>query len=101
MNFCDCVSPSGIAYLDFHSSNVIYLINNSKYSLQYVSGADQRINERFNWHKECFKNPMKYGYFWILLHHVHKLVCKNAPYTVQILDKLGGNGSTTRGVLDA
>ena len=102
----DCILPSGTVYLDFHCYlllfiNVIYLINCKRYTLHYVREADQRINEIFNWHKECFENPTKYGYFLILTDHVHKLVCKNAPYPVQILGKLDRNGSTTRGALDA
>ena len=30
------VLPSSTVYVDFHSSNVIYLINCSRYDLQYV-----------------------------------------------------------------
>ena len=43
------VVPSGIAYLDCHLHNVIYLINCSKCSIEYLEKTWLKVNERFNW----------------------------------------------------
>ena len=36
------VLPFSTVYVDFHSSNVIYLINCSRYDLQYVWEAEDK-----------------------------------------------------------
>ena len=87
----DCVTPSGIIYLDCHLPNIVYLIICSRCSTQYVAKIDQKINGRFSWHKVSFKNSRKYGFYQILSDHFHKGVSKNTPYVVQILEKLDGN----------
>ena len=96
----DCVTPSDTFCLDCHS-NVINNITCSRCSLQYVGETGQRIKERFNWHKTCFKNHYKYGFYWILSNHFHKRACKNASYTVHSIEKPDGTGRTARGALDA
>lgn len=96
----DCVVPDGSIYIDCHASNVIYLITCNRCFLQYVGETCQRLNERFNWHRSGFKHPEKYGFCHILSDHFHKGVCKDASYSVQILEKLEGNGRTERNALD-
>ena len=88
-------------YPDCHSPNVSYLITCSRCFLQYVGEIGQSISERFNCHKACLKNPKEYGFYLILSEHFHTGMCKNATHTIQILEKLDGNGRTPRGSLDA
>ena len=99
--FYDCIVPSGITYIDCHSSNVIYLITCNKCFLQYVGETAQQLNARFNGHRTGIKHPKKHGFCRILSEHFNKGCCKNASYQVQILEKLEGNGRTARGALDA
>ena len=96
----DCIVPPGTVYIDCHTANVIYLITCSRCQLQYVGETVQKINERINWHKSCFRHPKKYSFCRILSDHFHKGICKNASFTVQIFEKLEGNGRTPRGALD-
>ena len=62
----DCIAITGIVYLDCHLPNVVYLNTISRYSPQYVVEAGQKINERFNCPKTCFKNSRKYGFLHYL-----------------------------------
>ena len=96
----DCIVPDGTIYIDCHTSNVIYLITCNKCCLQYVGETAQKLNERFNCHRSGFKHPDKYGFCHILSDHFNKGVCKDASYSVQILEKLEGNGRTERNALD-
>ena len=54
-------------YPDCHSGNVIYLITCSRCSLQYAGETGQNINKRFHWHKVCFKNPQKHGFYYLII----------------------------------
>ena len=51
---------SSIVCLDCHLPNIVYLNTFRRYSPQYAVEIGQKINERFNWHKICFKNSRKY-----------------------------------------
>ena len=42
---------------------------------------------------------MKLGFYQIFFDYFHKGVCKNTPYTLQILKKRDGNGWTPCGAL--
>ena len=64
-----CITTSGIVYLNFHLPNVFYLNTFCRYSPQYAVEIGQKINERFNWHKTCFKNSRKY-----FLHYLETLL---------------------------
>ena len=97
----NCIVPPGSVYIDCHSSNLIYLRTCSRCSLQYVGETVQKLNERLNWHKSGFRNPKKYGFCRVLSNHFHKGICKGASFTVQILEKLEGNGRTSRNAMDA
>ena len=96
----DCIVPPGSTYINCHSSNVVYLITCDNCFIQYVGETVQKINKRFNWHRTGLKNPEKYGFCRILSEHFNNGVCKGASYTVQILEKLEGNGRTPRGAID-
>ena len=99
--FYDCIIVPGTVYLDCHSANVIYLITCSKCFLQYVGETAQKLNERFNLHITGFRHPKKHGHCRVLTEHFTTGKCKGAKYTVQIIEKLEGNGRTERGGLDA
>jgi len=96
----DCVSPPGTVYLNCHTPNVIYLITCNRCYLQYVGETAQKLNERINFHKTGFRHPSKHGHCKILSDHFNVGVCKGASYKVQIVEKLEGDGRTSRGSLD-
>ena len=77
------------------------MITCSKCFLQYVGETALKLNERFNIHKTGFRHPHKHGHCRILSEHFTLGKCKGAKYTVQIIEKLEGNGRTKRGGLDA
>ena len=54
------------------------------------------LNVRFNGHRQGFNNPDRYGCCKILCEHFTNGLCENAEYTVQIIEKLDGNGRTDR-----
>ena len=84
--------PPEITCLDCNSSNVIYLITCKKCCLQYVGETAQKLRERFNHHNSCIKHPEKDNNCRILSDHFSKGVCKNAVYSVNIIEKLQGSG---------
>ena len=59
----------------------------------------QKLNERFGWHSSCLLHPSKYSFCRRLTEHFTEGICKNADYSVQIIEKLEGNGRTERGLL--
>ena len=46
-----------LVHVNDYSSNVVYLINCNKCKLQHVGETSQNLNERFNWHNSCFREP--------------------------------------------
>ena len=99
--FYDCIVPAGILYVDYHSSNVTYLITCNEFYMQYVDETAHKLNEKFNGHWTGFKHPGKNGFCKILSRNFHEGKCKGASYQVQILEKAEGNGITSRNGLDA
>ena len=79
---------------------MIYLITYNRCPFQYVVETAKKFNKMFKWHRAGFKQPGKYGFCRIRLDHFHKNVSCNASHLVQILEKLKGNGRTTRNALD-
>jgi len=55
-----------------------------------------QLNARFKGHRKGIKTPEKYGTCKILTSHFNEGICKDAQYTVQIVEKLEGNGRTDR-----
>ena len=97
----ECITPPpGSVYIDCNSANVIYLITCSNCNLQYVGETVQRLNQRFNKHRQGIKSPQKYGTCRILSNHFNEGCCRGKTYKVQILEKLEGNGRTARGAID-
>ena len=97
----DCITPPASVYIDCNSPNVIYLITCSNCKLQYVGETVQKLNARFNKHRQGIKSPEKYGTCRILSNHFNEGCCRGKSFSVQILEKLEGNGRTARGALDA
>ena len=69
--------------------------------MQYVGYIFQKSNKRFNWHRNGFSQPGKYGLCCILSDNFLKVVFCNGSYSVQILIKLEGSVNTARNALDA
>ena len=94
------VIPPNIGHLDCNSSNVIYLITCKKCRLQYVGETAQKLRKRRNHHDSCFHHPEKDNYCRILSDHFSKGLCKNATYSVHIIEKLEGSGRDENGEVD-
>ena len=94
------IVPDGTTYLNCHSSNLVYLITCNNCSLKYVGETVQKLNERFAFHNTCILYPNKYGFCRILSSHFNKGPCKNAEYSVQIIEKMEGSGRTERGAIN-
>ena len=95
------VIPPNIDHLDCNSSNVIYLITCKKCRLQYVGETAQKLRERRNHHDSCFHHPEKDNYCRILSDHFSKGLCKNATYSLHIIEKLEGSGREENGEVDS
>ena len=96
----DCIIPPGSSALNCHSQNVIYLITCDKCHLQYVGETLQPLNKRFNWHRSCLRYPNKYGHCKRLTEHFLQGECQDSTYSVQIIEKIEGDGRTPRGAID-
>ena len=79
---------AGSAYVNDHSSNVVYLITCNKCKLQYVGETSKNLNKRFNWHNSCFRNPNAYSFCKILNPHFSKGYGKDSSCTVNIIENL-------------
>ena len=83
----DYAIPNRTTYVDCDSPSVIYLITFNRCFLQYVEETVQKLNESFNWHKTGFNKARKCGFFRMLSHDFYIVICKNATYLVQMLEK--------------
>ena len=95
-----CIVPAGSAYVNDHSSNVVYLITCNKCKFQYVGETYQNLNKRFNWHNSCFRNTTAYSFCKIYNTHFTKGYCKDSSYTVNIIEKLEGIERSDRNTID-
>ena len=73
------------------TSNIIYLITCKCCGLQYVGETSQLMTMRFKEHRSDIKMGKKNTY---LVHHFNKGRCKNATYTIQVIENLEGTGRT-------
>ena len=70
--------------------------------LHHVRETAQKLIKWFNWHITGFNQSSKYGLCRILSDNFHIGICRNTTtYSVQILEKLEGNGRTVRNTLEA
>ena len=93
--------PPDIPSCNCNSANVIYLITCRKCRLQYVGETAQKLRERIRHHNTCINHPEKDNTCRILSEHFSKGLCKNATYTVHIIEKLHGSGRHEGGEIDS
>ena len=68
--------------------------------MQYVGETVQTLAERFGKYRYELNSPEKSGRCRIFANHFTKGSCKDADYTVQIIEKLEGSGRTARNAID-
>jgi len=68
--------------------SLVQIYTNAYYN---VGETSQTLRGRFNLHRSSINNKNKAGFCKRLCDHFHQGV-KNASYTVQIIEKLEGNG---------
>jgi len=91
---------SSLDSIDCRSSNIIYLITCTKCNLQYVGETAQKLNARFNLHRSGIRNKDKINFCKRLCSHFHEGLCKDAEFTVNVIEKLEGNGRLPNGKVD-
>ena len=97
----DCVIPPGTTNLiTCSASNLIYLLTCNNCYFQYVGETACPLRQRFARHQFNINHPQKPSNCKLLTDHFTKGLCKDAQYSVQIIEKLEGNGRTERDVLD-
>ena len=79
----------------------VYLITCRKCRLQYVGETAQLLRDRIRHHNSCMNHPEKDNTCKILSEHFSKGSCKNATFTVNIIEKLQGTGRDEDGVIDS
>ena len=97
----EAVIPENISSLNCNSTNVIYLITCRKCKMQYVGETAQLLRDRIRHHNSCINHPEKDNTCKVLSEHFSKGFCKNATYTVNIIEKLQGTGRDEDGVIDS
>ena len=93
--------PDIITSLDCNCTNVIYLITCRKCQLQYVGETAQLLRDRIRHHSSCINHAERDNTCRILSEHFSKGLCKNATFTVNIIEKLQGNGRDEHDVIDS
>ena len=94
------IVPSHVKSITCKSSNLIYLITCLNCGLQYVGETAQKLNARFNLHRQGIRNANKQNYCKTLCSHFQKGVCKNAKYCVNVVEKIDGDGRLKDGKID-
>ena len=88
----EAIIPDNIPSVNCNCSNVIYLITCRKCRLQYVGETVQLLRERIAKHFSCMKHPENDNSCRILSEHFSKGKCKGASFSVNIIEKLPGDG---------
>ena len=94
------VIPNNITHVDCCSKNVIYLLTCRKCRLQYVGETIQPIKDRICKHNSCIKNWKGDHGCRILTEHFSQGNCKGATFSVNIIEKLPGDGRGDDGSID-
>ena len=84
------------SYVTCNSSKIIYLITCSNCFMQYVGETAQQLNIRFATHRASMRGKIKSKLGKWLAGHFLTEICKNAKYSVQIIEKWQGNSRTSR-----
>ena len=95
-----CIVPSGDTLLDYHTSNVLYLIICPKDNLQYLGEAVQEFNGRLNL-DQGLADPSKHGHCKDLCDNCNDCRCKGASYHIQLIENLTLIGEPNMGIMDA
>ena len=90
----------GSSNVNCMSRNVVYQLTCNNCHLQYVGETCQQLNERFQSHRKGFKTPSMQISCKILTSHFTKGICKGAGHSVQIIEKLDGDGRNGGKCLD-
>ena len=86
------IIPDNIPSVDCNCSNVIYLITCRKCKLQYVGETAQFLRVRIAKHTSCINHPENDNTCRILSQHFSQGHCKGATFSVNIVEKLPGDG---------
>ncbi len=70
------------------TDNVVYLITCKGCAAQYVGETCQKLNHRFNDHRNRIKNYNSCSKATVLVDHFTTGACKNSSYYVQIIEKI-------------
>ena len=68
--------------------------------MHYVRKLTQQLNIRFTAHRASMSRKIKPNSCKLLAEHFPIRICKNAKYSVQIIEKWQGNGRTSRCAID-
>ena len=68
--------------------------------MQYVGEMAQQLNIRFVTHRVSMSGKIQSNFCKWLAEHFSTGICKNAKYSVQIIEKWQGNGRTSHGAID-
>ena len=90
----------GSSNVNCMSRNVVYQLTCNNCHLQYVGETCQQLNERFQSHRKGFKTPSMQISCKLLTSHFTKGICKGAGHSVQIIEKLDGDGRNGGKYLD-
>ena len=80
--------------VDCNTSNFIYLITCNCCGIQYVGETGQNMKDRFQKHRTDIKKGKKRTH---LVQHFNKGRCKNATYTIHIIENIEGTGQFADG----
>ena len=92
---CDHIN---INTLNCSTSNCKYLITCCKYAFQYVGETVQSLKDRFSGLRAGMKNQFADNRCKILSKYFSVCLCRNANYTVKIIEKLSGSGRDDNGI---
>ena len=68
--------------------------------MQYVGETAQQLNIRFATHRASMGGKTRSNSCKWLAEHFSTRICKNAKYSVQIIEKWQGNGRTSQSAID-
>ena len=96
----DVITPPGTSYIDCMSKNLIYLITCDNCSIQYVGETVRGLNFRIREHQKGIRYPENNYGCRLLTQHFTNGLCKNARFSVKIIEKIEGDGRDENGKPD-
>ena len=90
-----------VSILDCKSTNVIYLLTCQSCTIQYVGETCQpKLSDRISKHRPCTESIVKEPGCRYVKEHFTSGPCKDALFSVHIIEKLQGNGRNENGELN-